>query len=104
MSKWDLEQMKKELDDYFENVSREQLIKDLKEAGFEVEDGSGKVIFTEYTSTNELLDRWKEIQRYFQKADKLTGEVMNMNKPIIDKDSWWQEQRYPADKDSWWKK
>lgn len=32
---------------YFQTVSREQFIKDLKRAGFEIIDGNGKIIFTE---------------------------------------------------------
>ena len=42
------EEIKKEIENYFNNVTREQLIKDLRESGFEVdENGSGKIIFTD---------------------------------------------------------
>lgn len=46
---WDYDEMKKEIDNYFNNITREQLIKDLRDAGFDVEEvnGSGKVIFTD---------------------------------------------------------
>ena len=37
---------KEEAIELFENMSREQLVDALKEAGFEVSDGNGKVIFT----------------------------------------------------------
>lgn len=34
-----------------------------------VEDGKGEIIFTDYKSTNELLNRWKEMQKHFEKEE-----------------------------------
>lgn len=45
MSNWNYEELKKEMDDYFNNVSREQFISDLKEAGFDVTEGEKGVIY-----------------------------------------------------------
>lgn len=65
--------------EYIEDLSSLKYVLDVKEvrigtvfkeAGFEVVDGSGAVIFTDYESTNKLLDRWKEMQSYFERNDK----------------------------------
>ncbi|MFD0619675.1 hypothetical protein ACFQZR_19585 [Paenibacillus sp. GCM10027629] len=39
--------IQKKVDDFFDSMDREEFVNLLKEAGFEVEDGDGRIIFTD---------------------------------------------------------